>query len=101
MVVSLWCLCHESGHDRCGGGCDRSSSEVLCRERQPHFLKCVDWFDELAIRIQSLGFLLDAIRHEVVPISIEIDAAHVQHCLSTLNPPAHARALHPVFDEMA
>src|SRR6476660_4838449 len=47
-------------------GCDRPSSEALCRERQPHFLKRVDWFDELAIRIQPLGFLLDAIRHEVV-----------------------------------
>jgi len=68
-------------------GCDRPSSEALCRERQPHFLKRVDWFDELAIRIQPLGFLLDAIRHEVVPIPIKVDAAHGQHRLSTLDPP--------------
>src|SRR6266700_1282927 len=53
------------------------------------------------MRVQPLGFLRDAIPHEVVPIPIEVGATHIQHRLGTLDSPAHARALHPVFDKVA
>src|SRR6516165_2042976 len=82
-------------------GCDRSRSEVSCRQRQLDHLERFARFDQRAIRVQPLGFLLDAIPHEVVPIPIEVGAAHVQHRLRTLDRPAHARALHPVFNKMA
>lgn len=48
-----------------------------------------------------MGSLLDAILHEGIPISIEVGAAHIQHCLSTLDRPAHTGTLHAVLDEMA
>src|SRR5215471_16329285 len=82
-------------------GCDRLLSATSCRERQRPLLKSFNWFDEIAIRVQTLGFLLNAIPHEVVPIPIKVGAAHVQHRLRTLDRPTHPRALHPVFDKMA
>src|SRR5262245_48515877 len=51
-----------------GLGCDRLPSATSCRERQLPLLKSFNWFDKLAIRVQTLGFLLNAIPHEVVPI---------------------------------
>src|SRR5215471_4524874 len=60
-------------------GCDRLLSATSCRERQLPLLKSFNWFDEIAIRVQTLGFLLNAIPHEVVPIPIKVGAAHVQH----------------------
>src|SRR2546426_8797840 len=82
-------------------GCDRSPSEVSCRYREVELLKRCTRFAKLTIRVQPLGFLPDAILHEVVPIPVEIGAAHIQHRLGTLDGPAHARALHPVFDKVA
>jgi hypothetical protein len=82
-------------------GCDRSPSAVSCRYREVDLLKRCTRFDKLTIRVQPLGFLPDAIPHEVVPIPVEGGATHIQHRLSTLDGPAHARALHPVFDTVA
>src|SRR5207248_7712433 len=81
-------------------GCDRLPSAASCREQQL-LLKSFNRFDKLAKRVQPLGFLPNAIPHEVVPIPIEVGAAHVQHRLSTLDCPAHPRTLHPVFNKMA
>src|SRR5215471_213599 len=69
-------------------GCDRLPSAASCREQQL-LLKSFNRFDQLAKRVQPLGFLPNAIPHEVVPIPIEVGAAHVQHRLSTLDGPAH------------
>src|SRR5262249_47717017 len=94
---------HSRRHTACRGhaarGCDRLLSATSCRERQLPLLKSFNWFDEIAIRVQTLGFLLNAIPHEVVPIPIKVGAAHVQHRLRTLDRPTHPRALHPVFDK--
>ena len=96
-------LCHTRYRERAvrpARGCDRLPSAASCRKRQL-LLKSFNRFDQLAKRVQPLGFLPNAIPHEVVPIPIEVGAAHVQHRLSTLDGPAHPRTLHPVLNKMA
>src|SRR2546430_5532745 len=73
---------------------------VIGRER----LFTLPWawcrIENIVMRIEAFGLTLDTKGGKLIPVSVQIGAAQIQHVLGTLHSPTHAGAFHAVFDEI-
>src|ERR1035438_9938197 len=82
----------QAGSTRNGWGVTDLPLLGLCEKRFPG--------NQVALRIKALGFPVDPLHLESIPLVANPNASHIQHGLGSFQRPVHTGPLHAVFDQV-